>query len=318
MADFSTPFGSVGGNLRLPTIDEREEGFPCGPLDRQLFNELIRAPQAEIGAVVEYAAVTPSDSDDTTLLQSILALIDAATGGSGDFVLMAQARARLPIFPDVQTADGTLGVTTPATGQVRIPASKTFLHRGIFPITTVQTDFSTLSSKTYHLRWNPTDGFALKDLADVAYNPDVLAETNITFDSTYDNMLVARVTTNSSNVVTVRNLINQVRISNQTTHRVLLPGALDWVAKSDTSISLNWARTPVLSDIALNEWRSNNAGPDGNVTPTVKGNARAMGARLTAVTRYGISNFEYYYEDTQVGTASEDGLFSVIITALAV
>lgn len=317
MADFSTPFSSVGGNNRLPTVDEQQEGFPCGPADQALFNGLFRALQAEIGDIVDYAGVTPSSSDDTTLRQAVLALIAAATGGSGDYVLMAQARARLPIFPDVQTVDGTLGVTTPGTGQIRIPASKTFLHRGIFPVTTTLTDIATLASKTYHLRWNPTDGFALKDLSNGTYNPSTLLDGNAAFDSTYDDMLVARVTTNSSNVPTVTNLINSIQLSNQTTRRAALADSVTWTTLAASGISLNWARTPIISNVALNEVRSANAGPPGPMGAT-NGTMRGTGARLTTVTRYSVGDIEYYYEDNQTGTPNGNGLFSVVITALAV
>ena len=52
-------------------------------------------------------------------------------------------------------------------------------------------------------------GFALKDLGDVAYNPAALAEDNPAFDSTYDDMLVARIVTDASNVATITNLANK-------------------------------------------------------------------------------------------------------------
>lgn len=318
MADFSTPFSSTGGNNRLPTVDERQEGFPCGPADQTLFNGMFRRIEAELQSIIAGAGITGDDSDDTIVYQAILALIAAATGGSGDYVLMTQARARLPIFPDIQTTDGTLGVTTPATGQIRIPGSKTFLHRGIYPVTTSLTDIATLASKTYHLRWNPTDGFALKDVADTGYNPTSAAETSAIFDSTYDDMLVAKVTTNSSNVVTVTNLVNKIRLSSVSSERQALNGALDWTTLTGSSVSLNWSRTPMIATVALNEFRSNNTGPSGTITSIGQGTIRAIGARIPTTTRYGTSNLEYYYEDDKAGTSTEHGLFAVVITALAV
>jgi hypothetical protein len=318
MADFSTPFGSTGGNTRLPTIDERQEGFPCGPADQQLFNGLFRRIEAELQGVIAGAGVDGDDTNDTVLYQSILALIAAATGGSGDYVLMTQARSRLPIFPDVQTSDGSMGVTSPGTGQIRIPASKTFLHRGIFPVTTSQTDIATNASKTYHLRWNPTDGFQLKDLADITYNPSVAAETSGIFDSTFDDMLVARVVTNSSNVPTITNLLNKVRLSSQTDLRKVLAGALDWTSLADTAVTLNWARTPIIYQANLTELRSNNSGPSGSPTPLSQGIFRASGWRFTTKSRYGNGNLEYYYEDDKAGTSADQGLFAINVTALAV
>lgn len=322
MADFTKPLGRLGGNARLPTEDEREDGFQCGPADNTLFNGLFARIEAELDAVVQEAAITPSDSDDTTVIQAILALIAAATGGgtADNYVLMSQARTRLPIFPDVQHSDGHLNVTSPSTGQVRVPAGRTFLHRGIFSVTTTQEDFATLASKTYHLRWNPTDGFALKDLTDTGYNPSALEETNAAFDTDFDDMLVARVVTNSSNVATITNLLNLGRLTSQTALRTNLPGALDWTTLSGTAVTLSWARTPQIATVALNEFRSDNSGPSaGVITPTVKGIIRAVGARLNGdATRYRIPNVQYYYEDSQAGTSTDAGLFAVVLTALAV
>lgn len=174
----------------------------------------IEHPQRELYHLIDYAGLVPAKADLEQVRKAIQALIAAATGGgdTSQFVLMTQARARLPIFPEVQTADGTIGVTTPAIGQVRVPNAVTFLHRGIFPITTAQQDFATAANKTYHLRWTPTGGFVLKDLADVAYNPLVAAETSPAFDTTYDDMLVARVVTNAANACTITRLVNRDRL----------------------------------------------------------------------------------------------------------
>src|SRR5690606_7581460 len=48
----------------------------------------------------------------------------------------------------------------------------------------------------------------LKYLLDGAYNPTTLAETDPVFDSTFDDMLVARIVTNASNVATITSLAN--------------------------------------------------------------------------------------------------------------
>ncbi|KQV28089.1 hypothetical protein ASC97_07000 [Rhizobium sp. Root1203] len=248
MADFDLPFAD-SGERRFPTTDEQANGFGCGPASLPLFNGMFWAIQAEIGAVINSAGISQSNASMTQLLQAIQALIAAATGNADTsaYLLTAQARARLPIFPEVLNTNGHFGVTSPATGQVRIPAGVSFQHRGIFPLTTVQTDFATDASKTYHIRWNPTDGFTLKDLANNVYNPAVVAETDSRFDSTYDDMLVARVITNSSNVPTITNLVNKDRLTNlildiQTLTRVTTSIG-NWVV-AYTSIPINWARTP--------------------------------------------------------------------------
>lgn len=243
MAKFSPPWASVGGVVRSPTVDEQNDGFPCGPLDLDLWNRLFQGIHAELQAILDEGGITGTEEDDTGVLQAIQAMIAAATGGgdTSQFVLFSQAQARLPIFPEVTTNNGVIAVTDLGTGNIRIPASATILHRGIRTYTTVQTDLATVLSKTYHLRWNPTDGFTLKDLADTGYNPTVAAETNAAFDSTYDDMLVARIVTNSSNVPTITNLINKDR------HEINGENALDATQRSlaqSTSVAVNLARTP--------------------------------------------------------------------------
>lgn len=246
MAKFEPPFGTDGDN-RLPTTDEQSDGFTCGSADRYLFTGLYRRIEAELKAIQDEGGIPGSDSDDTTVLQAIQAMIAAATGGgdTSQFVLFSQAQARLPIFPEIQTTDGRLNVTTPATGQVRVPAGGSILHRGIRTYATAQTDIATTASKIYHLRWSPTNGFVLKDLSEVGYNPAALAENNAAFDSTYDDMLVARVVTNSSNVVTVTNLSNFDRLN---FNGVIVGQNFSVVSneliKSDYIQALNWSRVP--------------------------------------------------------------------------
>jgi len=216
MADFDPPFGNAA-ERRFPTAVEQDSGFPCGPADQQLFNGLFHRLEAEIGEVISHAGLVPTDADLTQLRQAIEALIAAATGG-GDpatYLLLSQAVARLPVFPEFSTADGKVNVSSPASGTVRLPGGITFIHRGIKPIVTAETDFLTDISKIYHLRWSPTGGYTLNDLANGVYNPGALAENDASFDTTYDNMLIARVVTNSSNVATITNLVNRPRMTAQ-------------------------------------------------------------------------------------------------------
>jgi hypothetical protein len=248
MSAFDPPF-ATNGELRAPTPTEKSLGFPCGPASQALFNFLINRLEGQVDNIADQAGITAAAEDDATVLYRAVDALIAAAIGSGDtsnFVLFTQARTRLPIFPDVQNTAGTIVVTAPSTGTVRVPASVNFLHRGIFLITTTQTDFSTDPSKTYHLRWNPTDGFVLRDLASGTYNPSALAETNIVFDTTYDDMLVARVVTNSSNVATITPLSNKSRL--QITDAVAATNIQQPLvdnARGDVISTLNWSRTPV-------------------------------------------------------------------------
>lgn len=246
MADFSVPFGR-DSEKRLPTANERTEGFPCGAADQALFNGLLHRVESELGEVISFFGITPSDDRFTQLRESIEAGIAAATGAAdtSQYLLVSQARSRLPIFPQIESADGKINISSPAAGIIRIPGNIQFYHRGIFPITTVETDFNTDATKTYHVRWNPVDGYSMNDLASGTYNPNTLAETDVSFDSTYDDMLMARIVTNSSNVATITNLVNFDRIW---FNGVL--SAVDWTDPSTNTAfarmqqTLDWSRTP--------------------------------------------------------------------------
>ena len=261
MALFSPPFAS-DGELRNPDENEQSEGFPCGPADRTLFNGLLNRIEAELNAIQIEGGVAGDANDNTTVVTAILNMIEAATGGGleENYVLMTQARARMPIFPIVDNVAGHFGMISPGTGQVRIPAGVNFLHRGIFTLTSAQTDFATDLNKTYHVRWNPTDGFSLKDLAGIGYNPSALAETNVTFDSTYDDMLVARVTTNSSNVPTIVNLINRDRLIEREEAAATVVDQNANTATGTASFAHLWARTPVITPYLKNVQVSKNPG----------------------------------------------------------
>jgi hypothetical protein len=245
-----------------------------------LFNRKFQGYDAELSAIQDAGGITGTEGDDTTVLQAIQALINAATGGGDttDYVLFTQAQTRLPIFPEVTTNNGVIAVTSPVTGTIRVPASATVLHRGIRTITTAETDLSTTASKTYHLRCAISGGtltFSLKDLADTGYNPTVAAETNAAFDSTYDDMLVARVITNSSNVATITNLKNVHDL--RTSGVALSPnGSLTGFQREDNIspdnisqydlVNLNWARLPMPCLTAINDQNFANAGvTEGNV-----------------------------------------------------
>ena len=140
--------------------------------------------------------------------------------------------------------------------------------------------FATLANKTYHLRWNPTDGFTLEDLADSGYNPSVLAEADTAFDSSYDDMLICRVVTNASNVATITNLVNKVRMEAQVTRA---PNTGDGGSTSSggptTVHAVDFARRPV-------------ANLEG-VSPPALGRDTDATVRVTVRTRYGISVYSW-------------------------
>lgn len=263
------PFSNAA-DRRFPTSDERLQGFDCGPADRELFNGLFHRIEAELGAVILAAGITPSDDSLTQVRDAIQYMIDSATGGGdpASYLLLSQARARLPIFPDVQNADGRIGVSSPSNGTIRIAGGVNFLHRGIFPVTTVQQDLPVVASKIYHLRWNSTDGFVLRDLSSNAYNPNGLAEGNEAFDTGYDDMLVARIITNSSNIATITSLSNKVRMSADMTANgpceIYTYGLYRDGGRFQNTFAINWGRRPGIVSV--------------NGTSRQSGNPRVQGA----------------------------------------
>lgn len=168
-----------------------------------------------------------------------------------------------PIFPEV-AGNGLFTLTSPGAGQLRIAAGTTWTHRGAFTYTSVQTDLATAANKTYHLRWGRVNGFALYDLSSGAYNPSSVPETDATFDTTYDSMLVARVVTSAGNVLTVTPLINKAALSASIamTPGPLVAPSLNLSRQSQTA-DYNWSRTPsqkAFSRVQLNV--DDNAGND--------------------------------------------------------
>ena len=217
----------------------------------------VEAPQREIVHVISYFGLTPDGVDNQQLRKAIEAAIAAATGGgdTADYLLMTQARARLPIFPEIQTADGRINVSSPGAGTILVPPAVTFQHRGIYPVSTsdypeIDRTFETVANKTYHLRWAYGSGFSLEDVADAGdYNPTVLPEQDAAFDSTYDDMLIARVVTNSSNVATITNLANKNRLEFENevsgAGTIFTSGTGSDGVKYSATFSLNWARSPL-------------------------------------------------------------------------
>lgn len=167
------------------------------------------------------------------------ALVDAfydpaAVSGAGAFRLAPWALAAAsptttavaPIYPEIET-NGGLPTFTVGTGSIAVDGGITWIHRALnryasSDISSPNRTFATSQNKTYHLRWYapghanapavtyPNGRFMLRDLADSAsYNPGGAAENDPSFDTTFDDMLLAKVTTNGSNALTVTALYNK-------------------------------------------------------------------------------------------------------------
>lgn len=77
MADFDPPFASTGPT-RYPDATEKAVGFPCGPLDLNLFNGLFKRLESELNNVIKDAGIVPSDASFNQVSQAIQSLINTA------------------------------------------------------------------------------------------------------------------------------------------------------------------------------------------------------------------------------------------------
>lgn len=281
--EYHQPYGEAD-----PNAPYKDRNTGAGEPGSRVPAAAVEHPMREIMAVITGAGLTPDRADLTQLLQAIDLRIAELTGEgeTESYVTMPAARARLPIFPEIISADGTFNLSAPATGTVRIPAGIEIIHRGIFSVTTAQQDFAMAANKVYHLRWSPTGGFALKDLADNAYNPSALTEGAAAFDTTLDDMLSHRVTTNASNIATFTKLANKHRLVAQG-NKIIDPGDTIWQAVNTldgiTSYkieALNWARTP-------RAWMTGGL----NLTVEVGSNSGEINMGVKSLSRYEIGVF---------------------------
>lgn len=171
--------------------------------------------------------------------------------------------SKLPIHAEVKTADGRFTLTANAGSVVLSGAA--ILWRGwkefdLAALSLGNRTLATAASKTYHLRWDapgtglatpavsyPNGRLSLRDLADVAYNPSVLAEDDGTFDSTFDSVLVSRVVTNGANVATITALANRAALRAAASRSPTKPAS-----SLSATHSTDWGRTPQIAITDIN------------------------------------------------------------------
>lgn len=270
----------------------QEGSYPSG--------KSLENPMREILAVIEAAGLTPTNSDLTQLLQAINALITLGGGGGGgggdpvDFTLN-------PVFPHVTVGGGIMSVSS-SSGQVQLASGQTFVHRGGVLYNTTDIDVgdrtkTTTAGKTYHLRWRYNGGtpiLVLADLADSGYNPGGLDEANAAFDSTFDDMLIARVVTDGANTPTVTALKNLSRLA----HSEILTGTSGVNVGSNGSNwlfsrTLNWGRTADQRMISVAKAQGGSGDVDRNIFASTLSRSTpelANGQTPTfPLTRYGLA-----------------------------
>ncbi|WP_142995780.1 hypothetical protein [Vibrio coralliilyticus] len=147
----------------------------------------------------------------------------------------------LPHYPEVMTESNTISMNLFGT-TLTVADNQVLRLYGWKDINT--SDLETKSfvidvAKTYHLRFTEASSLELKDLSDVSYNPTSKEETDPSFDSTYDDVLLAKIETG-----TLVPLINKQELyaghqmtgeNNNPTHPARV-------------FTFNWARTPTQSE----------------------------------------------------------------------
>lgn len=240
-------------------------------------------------------AITENNADDDMLLKAIQA---AAAGLIPEVTVLAN----MPIHALV----GTGGVVAYSTGAGNIVVSpgQTITRRGarvynLDNLSLANRTFVTLASKTYHLRWYapgigratpsaswPDGRLYLEDIADPTYNPSVLAEANVAFDSTYDSLILARVVTSGANTLTVTPLTNKPFLRGSATKASFHRQSGGWSGLPDLTSNINWSRQPLVSV------------PNFSVEATVGNEGLAM--ITTGATRYTANCFIAGYSDVGV------------------
>lgn len=301
--DYVPPLNATatGENPRPEYFDGNEQ---TGQDGSYVSGRSIEHPMREVLAVIEGAGLTPTSADLTQLKQAIATMIAAAVssgggGGSGEtlnFLLN-------PVYP-YTTVNGGFMTVNAGSGSVELAAGQTFVYRGGISISTsdfelADRQFATLANKTYHLRWRYNAGepeLSLNDLADAGYNPGSLAETHQAFDTGFDDMLIARVVTNGSNVATITPLKN---VPNMGVAELIAGTDGQLVGSNGASFAfakvLNWARSPQSYSLTLAKsvTTNNERLDDFNImAATATGSASALNATppQLKVDRYGMAH----------------------------
>jgi len=233
-------------------------------------------------------------------------VVGGDTDGDGGVIIeptVITAYKNLPLFPEILTSTKKLAVTNNGDGTITINTGQSFLWRGWRKITLDDLALAARTvahsaSKTYHLRWYapghaladettyPNGRILLQDLADPTYNPTTAAETDVSFDSDFDSMLVARVVTNGANAPTVLPLVNANRWQNTYARTTYLYLGSSYALYRDDAYTTDLARTPnvALSRLYEGPTADHLDGAETGVSPQV-------------VNRYGITVRSYVSVD---------------------
>lgn len=100
---------------------------------------------------------------------------------------------RLPLYPEVMNDESRLTMSLDGTTLI-IDGNQIIRFYGWLEVNTSGYQYKSFQvdlTKAYHLRFNLTDGFYIKEVNSLEYNPDALDESDKRFDTTYDDMNLA-------------------------------------------------------------------------------------------------------------------------------
>ncbi|MBZ8133215.1 hypothetical protein [Afifella sp. IM 167] len=258
--------------------------------------------QRELVHLITHAGLTPADSDLQQVRKAIEALIAAANGGESQLdTFINTMRQRMLVYPQTLSSDGKINVTSPSAGTILVPPSVTIRHRGVYDISTSAFDettertFATAANKTYHLNLAlgvGVEALSLDDTTGAGYNPSALAETDSSFDSTYDRALLARIVTDASNVATITPVANLVKLrqtAQETITSTRTTSGEGTFAHVFSGVPLNWARTPdVVGAVGGGRGSFTGSGTSGPVLVKSGSVTDGSGTVTARIDRYGI------------------------------
>ncbi|WP_029236246.1 pyocin knob domain-containing protein, partial [Vibrio coralliilyticus] len=143
---------------------------------------------------------------------------------------------KLPIYPEIKTDGNVVSLKLTGTELTVYNNPVYFYGWQLHRINPTGIKFTVDLSKTYHLRFSIQSGLELKDVTDATYNPSSKAEMDASFDSTHDDMLLAKIETG-----TLIPLINKPELYAD----MQMVGVSNNPDHPDRIFSYNWARTPV-------------------------------------------------------------------------
>lgn len=211
-------------------------------------HEAITETMSELVHLVEYSGQTPSSGD----LQQVRKAVEAILA---QYPTIAQILTYNRVFPHTMTGDNKLTVIDNEDGTATLAADQSWVHRGFFPRSSNDLDVEARTveippNATGHLRWRWNGGapqVTFGNLADdQGYNPGELVDADPVFDTSLDDMLIARIERDGSGTLEITGLRNRAQLRSHFRGQEVFTNvsAGSSPLKMGEAVTLDWARTP--------------------------------------------------------------------------